>query len=465
MYKVIIADDESSVTELLERLIDWEQLGLVIAGTASNGYEALGMCEKENADIAVLDIRMPGITGLELAAMLREKRSDRQVIILSGYADFEYARQAIASGVAGYCLKPVDKAEMTKCLMKAVRVLDSRSGSGERDILEYLESGDEEGAADILREAGIDPGKIYTAVYASDERMSGRRGAEDGYLAISLGRGITGMLSGRPVTDERFSDIRDHCRGIGLCSGPVSAGGLNGRLNECVCLCLQYFSEGKGKIFTALPEDSEAECAMAGVRDCIARKKWLRLVSELRLLKDPANREHFSVRSAVRLCNQIYTCELFRNEPEDYYVYGILDLAGRFESFDDMIDCLVRDIDAVLSASSPEETNTNATFFALLQYVDEHYREEMNLSDLSEHLHINPNYVSQLFRKETGVTLGSYVTGKRIADAKELLLTTKKSVADVAEESGFNDYFYFMKTFKKHVGMTPGRYRSSGGET
>ena len=74
-------------------------------------------------------------------------------------------------------------------------------------------------------------------------------------------------------------------------------------------------------------------------------------------------------------------------------------------------------------------------------------------------LYMNPNYISQLFKKEAGVTFVHYVTQKRVDDAKKLLVTTQKTLSDIAIEVGFNDSFYFIKTFKKFVGVTPGQYR------
>lgn len=72
---------------------------------------------------------------------------------------------------------------------------------------------------------------------------------------------------------------------------------------------------------------------------------------------------------------------------------------------------------------------------------------------------MNANYVSQLFKKEAGVTFIHYITQKRLEDAKELLTTTQKPLTDIALEVGFNDTFHFIKTFKKFMGMTPGQYR------
>ncbi|MDE5825167.1 MAG: helix-turn-helix transcriptional regulator, partial [Lachnospiraceae bacterium] len=93
--------------------------------------------------------------------------------------------------------------------------------------------------------------------------------------------------------------------------------------------------------------------------------------------------------------------------------------------------------------------------------INENYRGEISLTGAAQVLNMNSNYVSQLFKKETGITFVHYVTQKRLEDAKELLSTTKKPLTDIALEVGFNDTFHFIKTFKKVIGMTPGQYRMS----
>ena len=72
---------------------------------------------------------------------------------------------------------------------------------------------------------------------------------------------------------------------------------------------------------------------------------------------------------------------------------------------------------------------------------------------------MNPNYVSQLFKKEAGITFIHYITQLRMEEAVNLLSMTKKPVVEIASEVGYNDYFYFCKTFKKYMGKTPSRYR------
>lgn len=128
MIRVIIADDEARVCKLINKLIDWDKLGMRIVGTASNGIEALELIEKENPDIVITDIRMPGYDGLEMIEKAKMINNDLEIIIISGYGQFEYAKKAIEFGVKDYLLKPVNQDELLKALTKAGKYVQKKKG-------------------------------------------------------------------------------------------------------------------------------------------------------------------------------------------------------------------------------------------------------------------------------------------------------------------------------------------------
>lgn len=118
MLKVVIADDEARVCSLIRMLIDWDTIGLELAGVASNGIEALELVEKCRPDILITDIRMPGCNGLELIQQAKAAAPQLEVIIISGYAHFEYAQSAIRFGVSDYLLKPINQQQLDSTLKK-----------------------------------------------------------------------------------------------------------------------------------------------------------------------------------------------------------------------------------------------------------------------------------------------------------------------------------------------------------
>lgn len=116
--KLIVADDEKWVRAAIINSIPFEELGMSLACEAADGLEALELCLQHKPDILLTDIRMPGLTGIELAEELKGPCPDTRVVIISGYSDFEYAKTAIKYGVSDYLLKPVDEAELKQVLLK-----------------------------------------------------------------------------------------------------------------------------------------------------------------------------------------------------------------------------------------------------------------------------------------------------------------------------------------------------------
>lgn len=116
MLKVFLVEDESIVREGLRDNIPWEQYGYRFVGEASDGEMALSMIQKLKPDVLLTDIKMPFMDGLSLSRIVHQEFPDMKIIIISGYDDFEYARQAIQVGVEQYLLKPITRANLQKVL-------------------------------------------------------------------------------------------------------------------------------------------------------------------------------------------------------------------------------------------------------------------------------------------------------------------------------------------------------------
>ena len=106
-YTVVAADDEDELREAMCTMIPWRELGFCLVGSAGNGLDALQLVEKHEPDLLLTDIRMPFISGIELARQVREVRPATHIAFLSGYDDFEYAKQAIQYNIISYMLKPL----------------------------------------------------------------------------------------------------------------------------------------------------------------------------------------------------------------------------------------------------------------------------------------------------------------------------------------------------------------------
>lgn len=124
MYKLLLADDESDIRDGLMEVIHFEKYGFTVVGQAENGLEALRLCEEQEPDLIVSDIRMPLMDGLTMLAEAEKALPTVRSIILSGYDEFEFARQAVSLHCLGYLLKPISAAEFTEALTDARKKLD-----------------------------------------------------------------------------------------------------------------------------------------------------------------------------------------------------------------------------------------------------------------------------------------------------------------------------------------------------
>ena len=117
MYTIIVADDEEELRRAIIRRVDWASIGFTVIGEADNGAEALELVEKLKPDLLLTDIRMPFVSGIELARQVREICPATNIAYLSGYDDFSYAQQAIQYNIISYMLKPISVEELTEELL------------------------------------------------------------------------------------------------------------------------------------------------------------------------------------------------------------------------------------------------------------------------------------------------------------------------------------------------------------
>lgn len=133
--KVMIVEDEELILQGIRNILDWEALGLDVVHMAHDGAEALQMWEKEPVHIVVTDISMPEMDGLTLLRKIREKEEQVRFIILTGYDEFDYAREAIRLGVENYILKPINEEELERQLRETVQKLEET----DKKKLQYID--------------------------------------------------------------------------------------------------------------------------------------------------------------------------------------------------------------------------------------------------------------------------------------------------------------------------------------
>ena len=150
-----------------------------------------------------------------------------------------------------------------------------------------------------------------------------------------------------------------------------------------------------------------------------------------------------------------YCQQALRLQITDYILKPV-----NYEEFGTCIDNLKISLYERRVSQAPEpEAQEERTITSITRFLQEHMGDDVSLGVLAEEFHLNPQYISQLFKSEIGVGFLASLTGIRMERAKKLLLTTDLPVAEVAEQCGYGDYRVFTKVFKKNEGVTPSQYR------
>lgn len=190
MYKLLLVDDEPIIREGLERMIDWKRLGITLTASCGNAIAALERMMDDMPDILITDVRMPGMSGLELVERAMALHPQLQAIVLSGYDTFEYARQALKSGVMEYLLKPCGAEEMEAALERVCRRIDRQR----KRVLHLSDERQERIRALVKELAGLyncSPSQIERRVHEI-----ARTAEEPGLLREALVTIVTGSMGG-----------------------------------------------------------------------------------------------------------------------------------------------------------------------------------------------------------------------------------------------------------------------------
>jgi len=137
MLDIVILDDEEWIRKLIRKLLPYDSFPIRVSGEAENGIEGLELIKKNRPQIILTDIRMPMLSGLELIIEIKKIIPNSEIIIISGYDDFDYARKAIKFGVLDYILKPVEQPELERAVNNAITIIDKKKKiMNEKSLLE-----------------------------------------------------------------------------------------------------------------------------------------------------------------------------------------------------------------------------------------------------------------------------------------------------------------------------------------
>ena len=513
MYRVIIVDDEPVIRRGLRETIEWDALGLEVAGEAANGTEALKLVREIRPEILITDIRMPEMDGIRLIQEVRDLDANIKITILSGYSDSEYLRAAIRLGVDNYLLKPIDNDELISNLRNAVSEIEKeaavslqirqgtdllRSNTLRRLVAGHISTEELKEKAEFLH-IPLNAGHYLCTVCAVDRQVPAedrehffRETVEDkagNRMAFVDGDGdlVLLMIFGEmPADRDRIRQelealaekaAREYGIPLRIFAGRMADGSKEIRNSyESAKKTLEYgaFLRNDGIIwFDEVPETSQAEqipdrIDYERMKELIRRGEQEALETYLeRSLEEmiPAAGVTYSRISNLMMHIAVRMTDCFRT------IYGSLnafrepaefDFARLFSlrSYDDMRRWLFRLCDDLFAVNRVLLGRSTSIVGLAVDYITEHYREGVTLRQVAADCHVNTSYLGQVFRKETGSAFTDYVNALRIQEARRLLADPTMKVYEVAELVGFTDYHYFLKIFRKITGKSPTEIRN-----
>ena len=250
--------------------------------------------------------------------------------------------------------------------------------------------------------------------------------------------------------------------GLGYLCAPTAAATFSDDLRTAVSFALHRFITGKSQAVCGC--GSEDKSYLSRVQEAIARQKDGDLLGILRGMQGVF--PDLSVSCAFRISNMVHNYRFdpsFDDDGENGYAYDFDHLLAMYSSAEEMTSGLIRLFQEPAGPAEPAFESENMTFLKIVKYIHQHYADDLSLSALADALHVTPGYASRLFSRESGTTYRRYLTELRVEKAKELLNTSNLSLMEVCNRVGFNDYFHFLKTFKRLTGISPGKYADGNG--
>ncbi len=501
----ILADDEPAITEGLSSLPVWKELGINVIATASSGKEALQKIVSLRPDFAIMDIMMTGMTGLDVLENLEAASTDTDIIILSGYGNFEYARKALKFQAKAYLLKPVDADELRETLLSLVKKrTDEESGASltvSRSTLNDLAEGkilDTEAVSRMLTSGkdGLSDGTCFSMIFSFSSPM------KEGTLSVleNTTKGIRRLLWNKDqktiraifsISEKTPFEIAEEClRALGekgLDLPRIAIGNTVGRpgaiassfSRAAMALSYQLYDE-YGRIFTSemiastppeyKPADRDVEpleeYILNNDKDGIQSYSVSFIKTLLGKTLPPPNYVYSITNWLIReignrLKELINTSALLPEAPD---ITKYRTIPALEEGLTDLFCRIATYIDAVYGKEEARrrlkgENGSDEIIQKMIAYINEHTEEQIRLEDVASLVNLSPSYAAIYFRKKTGTTLREFMLQRKMEDARKKLLEKEASVTDIAYNLGYHDYRSFSRAFKNITGMTPSEFQ------
>ncbi|QLG41545.1 MULTISPECIES: response regulator [Paenibacillus] len=509
MYSIFLVDDEELGLEMMRDYIRWEEMGIYIMGTASNGREALEKIEATQPDIVLTDVQMPIMNGIDLARKIHESYDSIQVMFLTGHDEFQYVKSAINVGAVGYMLKPLDLNEIESVISKVKQRCDevamkNRSmEAAKANILKELSyEKNEDRAIDLAcsfsrlcRQSettryamalfSIDPKEAEEEQQSLEECTARLVSFLDHFfkaknlkaIFVDYKEGETGvfMEAAQQPGHYAWEDLAEAIRSALDFTVTAAVGGQETELSNIHCLYEQTrtilnerFYEGTGTIIHA---ETLSNQFYTEHMPPFEQKEWFEAINRLDF-EWAAQKLHGYIEGlatlrvkkkiicdwSIDLVNELLE-QLHKPVPKRAELYHSIYNALTLHEIEDLILGTAEDAVSMLGERFMDK---NAKLIHKVRtLIDQNYNQPITINSLSDQVYLSPNYLRSIFKDKTGMTIHDYLTRIRLDKARELLADGSLKIHDIAQNVGYESTSYFISLFLKTQGVTPNEYRKS----
>lgn len=498
--RTLVVEDEEKIALNICSKIRMKDPEFEIVGMACNGEEALELIEEFRPQVVFTDIAMPVMDGMELSRRIRSSNPNTIIVILSGYSDFTYAQQAIRYGVFNYLLKPLEDEVLLETLFDIRKSLSYASARSQRHMIysRNYQILPEEGERFLLAEicignvisnvqdeevlhfyasliSGIPWRKIMEQLwqetaewYVADEHVPNQK-------IVGCKMRTLDRETARKNMEKLTVLIREHTDlPVSICCGcgPVLHEEVWNHTKRLRHMMKMNLVIGKDNIFYAEDQGQTQNDVLeivkmklsTYIRNYFISMDMQNFMTELQTIFKYLQNNHATQESVEKIC--FYVLKMLEFSDQDYgprFLENMMDRMARSISIsvseEELFKNLLQEFGQLGSyMENLCEVNVEKR---LISYVEEHYLTIESVEQVAEEFGYNYAYLSRLFKKKVGESMNKYITGKKMALAKELLRTKPDMrLTEISDICGYNDSKYFCRVFKTEVGMTPGEYRA-----
>ncbi|MEH7117333.1 response regulator transcription factor [Neobacillus vireti] len=512
MYKVLLVDDERIITDGMSKVIKWESIGTNLIGTAKNGLEAFEKITQNKPDIIISDIKMPGMNGLELVAKVHEHYPEIRFILLSGFSEFDYAKQAMVYGVKHYLLKPCNENTIIDALKELSEELNQQKKrkqfietmketletvlpyAKEQLLKEYVtniyENNDLNHYQNLLQ-LDLEISNVRLILFQIDgqfqfeQLLAIKNIAEQIFkeyiLSCSVGELILLLVKDDREKNQLLQKVEQIRKTFFQyyqldCTIAVSEAGRISHANKLykeALDCLNYrFYLGEGSIITREDIDlknrnGQKEFYFDDQKFCRQVKTgcWAEVEEELTTFFNYISNLRMDINSTKSYVIQLFNSmiRLCDSDRINFYLTK-LSVLLELETIQSMNSFFNEIAKEITSGFYQQNINKHSAIISrVLEVIENHIGDpQLNLQWVaSEMLYMNADYLGKLFKKETGEKFSNYLTKVRINQAINMIENESDvKIFELAEKIGFGENAqYFSQVFKKQTGFTPSEYK------